>query len=82
MSAVRLSGAREQALSKALGTALDELKVFIQPPIQKIVVRLTVGARGMFSVTANARQLESLTCTGIPRSRGFGASSPDRGRVL
>jgi hypothetical protein len=45
-TAVTPGDARGKALSKALGTALDELKVFIPPPIQSIITQFS-GPKGM-----------------------------------
>jgi hypothetical protein len=38
--------ARVKALSSQLSRALDELKVFIPPPIQSIISKLAVASRG------------------------------------
>jgi hypothetical protein len=53
---------RVQALCEALGGALDELKVFIPPPVQRIVARLTVGTRGMVGAHAPALTPPSAGC--------------------
>jgi hypothetical protein len=43
-----VSERRVQAMSEALGQALDQLNVFIPPPVRRIIARLTgVGTRGM-----------------------------------
>jgi hypothetical protein len=40
------TGARVKALAAQLSKALDELKVFIPPPIQSIIAKLAVCQRG------------------------------------
>jgi hypothetical protein len=61
----RSSTSRERpartALSVRLSTALDELKVFIPPPIQSIIVKLAFSQRGTYTVPADvARAREQL----------------------
>jgi hypothetical protein len=41
-------GSRTKALSVQLNKALDELNVFIPPPIQAIIAKLALSQRGTY----------------------------------